>query len=62
MAKVEDESVRMLTDKGMASLPSEELDKMIGTIKLELDEVVKKEEFERAIQLRDRIKELENYK
>ena len=62
ISKKEDESVRMLTDSGLGDLPAEELDKMIAVIQKELGAVVQNGEYERAIQLRDRIKELESYK
>ncbi|MCX6783652.1 MAG: UvrB/UvrC motif-containing protein [candidate division WWE3 bacterium] len=62
MSKAEDEAVRMSTDQGLPSIPGSELDKMIATIKVELNSVVAHEEYERAIQLRDRIKELEGYR
>lgn len=61
LAKKEDETMRMLADKNVPDLPKKEIRKMTETIKVELDQVVKKQEYERATQLRDRIKELENY-
>ncbi len=57
----EDEEIRMRTDEGLPKLPKEELEKMVSSIRREMLEVVKKEEYERAAQLRDRIKELEEY-
>lgn len=62
LARQEDETVRMLTDAGMPNLPPEEIDKMIATIRKELKKVVQSEEYERAVQLRNRIRELEGYK
>lgn len=62
MARAEDEAVRMRTDRGIPELPSEEVDKMIAVIRKEMLEVAKNQEYERAAQLRDRIKELEGYK
>ena len=61
LARQEDETMRMLTDRGLPELPKGELQKMIETIKQELEQVVKNREYERAVQLRDRIKELEGY-
>jgi len=61
LARKEDETMRMLADKGVPELPKGELRKMIDTIKRELEQVVKNQEYERAVQLRDRIKELEGY-
>ena len=61
MARQEDEEVRERTDEGLPKLPTEEIDKMIGNIRKEMFEVVEKQEYERAAQLRDRIKELEEY-
>lgn len=62
MARQEDEEVRERTDEGLPQLPAEEVDKMIGNIRKEMFEVAEKQEYERAAQLRDRIKELEEYK
>ena len=62
MARQEDEEVRERTDEGLPKLPAEEIDKMIANIRKEMLEVVEKQEYERAAQLRDRIKELEGYK
>ena len=61
LARREDETMRMLADKGVPELPKGELRKMIDTIKRELEQVVRNQEYERATQLRDRIKELEGY-
>ena len=62
MARQEDEEVRERTDEGLPKLPVEEVDKMIANIRREMLEVAEKQEYERAAQLRDRIKELEEYK
>ncbi len=62
LARDEDEAVRMRTDEGLPNLPPEEVEKMIAVIRKEMGEVAKNQEFERAAQLRDRIKELEGYK
>lgn len=62
LARGEDEAVRMRTDEGLPGLPPKEVDKMIGVLKKEMLDVVEKQEYERAAQLRDRVKELERYK
>ncbi len=62
MAHQEDEEIRERTDEGLPQLPVEEVDKMMANIRREMLEVAKKQEYERAAQLRDRIKELEEYK
>jgi hypothetical protein len=62
MARKEDEEVRERTDEGLPKLPKEEINKMIANIRQEMLSVAKEEEYERAAQLRDRIKELEEYK
>ena len=62
MARREDEEVRERTDEGLPRLPVEEINKMIANIRREMLAVAQKQEYERAAQLRDRIKELEEYK
>ncbi len=62
MAQKEDEAVRMRTDQGIPDLASEEIDRMIAPIRGEMLEASRKQEYERAAQLRDRIEELEGYK
>lgn len=62
MALAEDEAVRMRTDQTLPSLPVEEVNRMIATIRREMLAVAAGEEYERAVQLRNRIRELENYK
>jgi len=62
LARREDEEIRERTDEGLPKLPPEEIDKMIANIRREMLEVAKKQEYERAAQLRDRIRELEEYK
>jgi len=62
IARREDEEIRERTDEGLPRLPAEEIDKMIQNIRREMLEVAKKQEYERAAQLRDRIRELEEYK
>ncbi|MEK7611386.1 MAG: UvrB/UvrC motif-containing protein [Patescibacteria group bacterium] len=61
MSLKEDEEIRERTDKGLPKLPAEEIKKMIKTIEDEMLSVAEKREYERAAQLRDRIKELEAY-
>jgi hypothetical protein len=61
LARKEDETMRMLADRGVVDLPKKEIRKMIATIQKELDQVAMNQEYERAVQLRDRIKELEGY-
>lgn len=61
LARKEDETMRMLSDRGIVELPKEELRKMIAVIQEELKQVVRNQEYERAVQLRDRIRELECY-
>lgn len=62
LSKQEDEEVRQLTDEAIPELPEEEINKIINNLKKEIKLMVKREEFERAAQLRDRIKELKTYK
>jgi len=62
ISRKEDEIIRARTDEGFHQLDVTELNKMIDNIKQEMEEVAEKQEFERATQLRDRIKELESYK
>jgi excinuclease UvrABC helicase subunit UvrB len=61
LAKVEDEEIRMHTDAALGSLPKDEIEKMIEHIRQEMEDVSQKQEFERAAQLRNRIRELEEY-
>ncbi|MFC1662539.1 UvrB/UvrC motif-containing protein [Patescibacteria group bacterium] len=61
LSKEEDEEVRQRTDQGMPKLPKSEIKKIILNINKEMKAVADKQEFERAAQLRDRIKELESY-
>jgi len=62
LSRKEDEEVRMRTDEGLPRLPAEELNKMIEQLRQEMAKVASNQEYERAAQLRDRIKELESYK
>jgi hypothetical protein len=61
LAKAEDEEIRMHTDAALGSLPKAEVEKMIEHIRQEMGDVSQKQEFERAAQLRNRIKELQEY-
>jgi len=61
LAKKEDEDIRQRTDQGLPNLPKKEVYKMIKKLTEEMETVVKKQEFERAAQIRDRITELKNY-
>ena len=61
ISRKEDETIRMRTDQTLPKMPKEELLKIVATIRKEMLEVVSREEYERAAQLRDRIKELEGY-
>lgn len=62
ISRKEDEIIRSRTDEGFHELDPRELDKMIKNIRSEMMDVAKNQEYERASQLRDRIKELESYK
>lgn len=62
LSKQEDEEVRQRTDEGMPQLPPGEIDKIIESLNKEIKSVVTRQEYERAAQLRDRIKELEQYR
>ncbi len=61
MSLKEDEEIRERTDRSLPQLPPEEIKKMIKTIEDEMLAVAGKKEYERATQLRDRIKELEEF-
>ena len=61
ISKKEDETIRMRTDQALPKMPKEELLKIIETIRKEMLAVAAGQEYERAAQLRDRVKELENY-
>lgn len=61
LARAEDEEIRQRTDVGMPRLPQEEIDKMIVKLESEIGDLVKRQEFERAAQIRDRISELRRY-
>jgi hypothetical protein len=61
LARQEDESVRQRTDIGMPKLPKAEVEKMIAHLQKEMALVAGRQEYERAAQIRDRIKELRGY-
>ena len=61
LAKKEDEDIRQRTDQGLPTLPREEIEKMVNKLSTEMEAIVKKQEFERAAQIRDRIVELKRY-
>ena len=61
VSRKEDETIRMRTDQTHPKMPKEELLKIIATIREEMLSVAAGQEYERAGQLRDRIKELETY-
>ncbi len=61
LSKQEDEEIRQRTDEGLPELPPAEIQKIIENLRKEIASVVSREEYERAAQLRDRIKELEKY-
>lgn len=61
LAHQEDEEMRQRTDEGVPKLPRKEIDKMIANLKKEMHLVAGREEYERAAQLRDRVKELQRY-
>ncbi len=61
LSRQEDEDIRQRTDEGLPRLPREEVEKMIKVLEKEMAAVAKKQEFERAAQMRDRIAELRRY-
>lgn len=61
LAKKEDEEMRQMTDTGMPKLPKKEVDKIISRLEKEMNLLSKKQEFERAAQIRNRINELKRY-
>ncbi len=60
-AKKEDEEIRQMTDVAMPKLPQKEVEKMIKRLNKEMNLVSRNQEFERASQIRDRIRELKSY-
>ncbi|MFH0829486.1 MAG: UvrB/UvrC motif-containing protein [Candidatus Kerfeldbacteria bacterium] len=61
LSKQEDEEVRQRSDQGIPKLPKAEIEKIIKNLEREMKLVAGRQEFERAAQLRDRIKELRQY-
>jgi hypothetical protein len=61
LSHTEDEEVRQRTDEGLPRLPKKEIEKMIRQLKKEMKLVASRQEFERAAQIRDRIRELRKY-
>jgi len=61
LSKQEDEEIRQRTDEGLPRLPKSEIEKIVKNLERELKLVAGRQEFERAAQLRDRIKELRQY-
>lgn len=61
LSKQEDEEIRQRTDEGLPKLPKREIEKIIANLEKEMALVAARQEFERAAQLRDRIKELRQY-
>ncbi len=61
LAKEEDEEIRQMTDVGLPKLPKSEVDKIIGRLEKEMNDLAGKQEFERAAQMRNRINELRRY-
>ncbi len=61
LAHQEDEEVRQQTDQAIPQLPKKEIDAMVARLTKEMDLLAGRQEFERAAQLRDRIKELRSY-
>ena len=61
LSRREDEEVRERTDERLPKLPKTEVEKMMANIRGEMLAMAGKEEYERAAQLRDRIRELGEY-
>jgi hypothetical protein len=61
LAHQEDEEVRQLSDQGLPQLPKKEIEKIVTNLTKEMNLMAARQEFERAGQLRDRIKELRGY-
>ena len=60
-SRKEDEEIRQRTDVSLPKLPRQEIEKMIKQLEKEMELVASCREYERAAQIRDRIKELERY-
>lgn len=61
LSQAEDEDVRQRTDTALPKLPKKEIEKMIKNLDKEMKLTASHHEYERAAQIRDRIKELEKY-
>ncbi len=61
LARQEDEEVRQRTDETIPDLPKAEIEKIVANLEKEMALMASRQEFERAAQLRDRIKELRSY-
>jgi len=61
IAKAEDEEIRQRTDEVLPRAKKEEILKMIKNLETQMLTVTRRQEYERAAQLRDRIKELKGY-
>lgn len=61
LARQEDEEIRQRTDEGLPKLPKSEVEKIIKNLDREMSLVAGRQEYERAAQLRDRIRELRRY-
>ncbi len=61
LSRREDEAVRQRTDIGIPKLPRAEVEKMVTGLQKEMAAVAAAQEYERAAQIRDRIKELRGY-
>jgi hypothetical protein len=61
ISKTEDEEIRQRTDVGLPKLPRIEVEKMVRRLEKEMKLVASRQEYERAAQIRDRIKELRRY-
>ena len=62
LAAAEDEEIRQLTDRGLPHLNIHEINEMIANLDNQRESAAKRQEYERAGQFRDRIKELEQKK
>lgn len=61
LSRQEDEDIRQLTGADIPKLPKAEIEKIILKLNEDLKLVVTNEEFERAVQIRNRIQELRQY-
>ncbi len=61
LAHQEDEQIRQQTDQAVPQLPKKEIDAMVARLDKERVQLAERQEYERAAQIRDRIKELRSY-